>query len=93
VVNKLADLSGVNFVVDNYDLDACGISVDQATDLFIKDASLGAMLQALEDSMPELRFVVRDYGILVTTEHSRAAEEGCEVGDFCRSVANSQKKP
>jgi hypothetical protein len=93
MVNKLADLSGVNFVVDNSGLDTCGISVDQPTDLLIKDASLCAMLQALEDSMPDLRFVVRDYGILVTTVHSRAAEEGYEVGDFVRSDVNAQPKP
>jgi hypothetical protein len=92
MVNKLADLSGVNFVVDTSGLDTCGISVDQPTDLLIKDASLCAMLQALDDSMPDLRFVVRDYGILVTTVHSRAAEEGCEVGDFVRSDVNAQPK-
>jgi hypothetical protein len=43
--------------------------------LQLKEVPLGAALQAIEDQNPPLKFVVRDYGILVTNEHL-AAERG-----------------
>ncbi len=47
----------------------------------LKGISLAAAIQAIEDQYPPLRFVVRDYGILIT-ERERAREEGyftCEA--------------
>jgi hypothetical protein len=92
-VAKFAEMSGVNFVLDVPALDDAGISADQQTDVSIKDAALGAILQAFEDLGPPMRFVVREYGVLLTTDHSRAAEEACRIGEFWQSDSNSEPKP
>jgi hypothetical protein len=44
---------------------------------------VGAWLQVFEDSAPEVRFVVREYGILVTTR-DRVPEGAVRVHDFWR---------
>ncbi len=45
------------------------------------ELSLSAWLQMIEDSVPNLRFVVRDYGILATTK-DRVPEGAISVQDF-----------
>jgi hypothetical protein len=44
---------------------------------------VGAWLQVFEDSAPEVRFVVREYGVLVTTR-DRVPEGAVRVHDFWR---------
>ena len=51
---------------------------------------VGAWLQAFEDSMPDVRFVVREYGILVTTK-DRVPEGAMSVQDFWRRAADKPK--
>lgn len=49
---------------------------------------LGAALQALEDSSPKIRFVVRDYGVLVTTMEL-APPQGISLYEFWKSPSQS----
>jgi hypothetical protein len=42
---------------------------------------MGAVLQAIEDLNPPLRIVVRDYGLLITTE-SAAPQDALRLRDF-----------
>jgi hypothetical protein len=58
--------------------------------LTLKDTSLGATLQALQDVTPGLRFTVRDYGILVTYYGDLPAD-ALSVHDFLRSDAGKEK--
>ncbi len=47
--------------------------------------TVGAMLQALEDSMPDLKIVVRDYGILFVTAQE-VPEGAIRVKDFWKNI-------
>jgi multidrug efflux pump subunit AcrA (membrane-fusion protein) len=58
--------------------------------LELKDTSLGAILQALQDVTPGLRFTVRDYGILVTY-YGELPADALSVHDFLKSDAGKQK--
>jgi hypothetical protein len=55
------------------------------------DLTLGAWLQALEDSVPELVFMVRDYGILVTTR-DRAPRDAETLRQFWRRAKDDKAK-
>ncbi len=69
VVEHLADAAKINF-----QLDSC-IESNLSITISVRSLSLASAIQAIEDKYPDLKFVVRDYGILVTTpEH--AEEEG-----------------
>jgi hypothetical protein len=60
--------------------------------LTLKNAvSLGAILQAIEDDVPGLRFVVREYGILVTWD-SLLPPHALLVNDFWKAAAESAKQ-
>jgi hypothetical protein len=68
-VRFLSDLHGIPFVTD----DAAFKEEDRAkpdapVSLRLENVPLAAVLQAIEDQVRWVRFVVRDYGILVTTE-------------------------
>jgi hypothetical protein len=54
---------------------------DKAVGLMKGELPVGAWLQAFEDAVPDARFVVRDYGILVTTRE-RAPEGSMTVSQF-----------
>jgi hypothetical protein len=60
-------------------------------DLMAGDLPLSAWLQAVQDSAPELRIVVREYGLLVTTV-DRAPPDGLLLGDFLRRAKNEKPK-
>jgi hypothetical protein len=52
--------------------------------LDLKEVPLGAVIQAIQDSIPNLRFAVRDYGVLVTSE-KRLPPHAVLVEDFWKS--------
>jgi hypothetical protein len=54
-------------------------------DLMAGELPLSAWLQAVQDTVPELRFVVREYGLLVTTA-DRVPNDGLLLGDFVRRI-------
>ena len=45
-----------------------GIGTDMPISLSTNQVALAAALQRFEDAYPQLQFVLRDYGILVTTK-------------------------
>jgi hypothetical protein len=63
------------------------VNVETPITFRLKGVSLGAALQAIDDRYENLKLVVRDYGILVTTP-DRAVERGYfPVVDFARDVS------
>lgn len=54
------------------------------------EVPLGAALQALEDTIPQLRFTPRDYGVLVTLE-SRLPPGALRMHDFWKGKAAGDK--
>ncbi len=67
VVRHLEEVAKVSITVDTNTV------ADYTITLILKDVSLAAALQAIEDLCPDLAFVVRDYGLLAT--HAAQAEE------------------
>jgi hypothetical protein len=64
-------------------------SKQERIDLMNGELPLGAWLQAVEDSIPQLMIVVRDYGLVVTTR-GRLPQDAEPVRDFWRR-AKAQK--
>jgi hypothetical protein len=89
---KLGEMSGVNFVLDKSTLEE-SVGADLTADVSIKDAPLAAVLQVIEDLHPPLRFVAREYGILLTVDGSHSAEDACRVSDVWQSDTESKSKP
>ena len=56
----------------------------------MKDVPLGAALQMVEDTTPGVRFVVTDYGILVTADTSEHATRYISVNEFWREQMRYQ---
>lgn len=65
--------SGLRFVLDRQALENDGFPADSPITLDLGEVELGTALQAMEDLHKPLYFVVRDYGILITTESSRSS--------------------
>lgn len=72
VAGYLSEQTGIRFILDSRNLENGGIPDDSPITLTLGELELGAALQALEDLQSPLCFIVRDYGILVTVEDSRA---------------------
>ena len=58
--------------------------------LTLEGTPLGAVIQAIEDQSPQISFVVRDYGILVTTKDSPADLDGISAVDFWRETLSGR---
>jgi len=74
-------LKGVSFrLVENRkgELEKKSLTLD------LKEVPLGAVIQAIQDSIPNLRFAVRDYGVLVTSVN-RLPPHAVLVEDFWKS--------
>ncbi len=79
---SLGKQSGLRFLLDRQALEEEGYALDANFDNpQLDEVELSAALQILEDSHKSLYFVVRDYGILVTTE-SRRSSRMVSVLDF-----------
>ena len=86
VVAYLKDLHRIEIQIDGGALEDAGLNSDMPITLNIKGIRLGAALQLLDDKLRDLKWVVRDYGILVTTPE-RAQEAGyMPVVEFARLV-------
>ncbi len=73
VMSILTDSTGVVFSLQGPALEAAGIATDNPVTVFTSEVPLRAGLQAFEDAYPEIQFILRDYGVLVTTkEYSEA---------------------
>ncbi|MFL5339671.1 MAG: hypothetical protein ACJ8F7_05840 [Gemmataceae bacterium] len=64
---------------------------DTAIELMTGELPLSAWLLAIEDSAPDLRIVVREYGLLVTTK-DRMPEDAVRLREFLRSTAAKPKE-
>lgn len=65
---------------------------DQPISLALTDAPLGSVLLAIEDLYRPLRFVVRDYGLLLTTEDAMG-EDTVTLRDFLKHAEQSKAEP
>ena len=75
-MNYLADLHHIEIQLDEKTLAAAGIAKDWPVTVRLANMTLAAAVQALDDKFgTSWKFVVRDYGILVTTPE-RAEEQG-----------------
>jgi len=75
VMEYLKDKHKIEIQVDGKALAEAGIGTDMPITFDLKPPSLAAALQALDDLIPQLKLVVRDYGLLVTTPE-RARQQG-----------------
>ena len=90
VVEYLKDSHHIEIQLDGQYLREGG--VDESTPLIVnlKGVSLGAAMQYLDDTLGTMKFVVREYGILLTTP-SRAQEAGyMSVVEFARLDAGAE---
>ena len=69
VAEFLSEKSGLRFILDQQNMDEG--AADSPITLKLGELELGAVLQALEDVQSPICFIVRDYGILVTTHDSQ----------------------
>ncbi|MHB1037074.1 MAG: hypothetical protein ACYC35_20635 [Pirellulales bacterium] len=90
VVAYLKDRTKINFVLDRAAFDDMAIGVDTPTTCNFTDVPLGAVLQSLEDTTKYVRFVIRDYGVLVTTDQG-APKGAVFVRDFWTSNPKSSQ--
>lgn len=74
VTVELQKMTGVTFLLDEVGLEAGGVPVDWPITGTFEKTEFSTMLQALQDVHPPLYFVVRDYGILVTSTNKRSSK-------------------
>ena len=67
LMKHLSDTTGIMFSVQRGVLEGAGFTADMPVTFHTNEVPLHAALQAFEDAYPELQFVLRDYGVLVTT--------------------------
>jgi hypothetical protein len=81
VATFLSEASGLRFILDKQALENEGLPNDTPITLRLGEVELGSALQALEDLHKPLYFVIRDYGVLITTE-SNVSYRTVAVRDF-----------
>jgi hypothetical protein len=87
-LQSIVEYLGVTHKI-NIQLDKASVVEDTPITINLKAPSLAAAFQAFDDQCPDIKFVIRDYGILVTTP-ARAREQGyLSVVEFARVGVNS----
>jgi hypothetical protein len=87
VMDFMKEKHKIEIQIDARALEEAGVSADTPMTVDLKGLTLGDLFQAWDDKMPDLKFVVRNYGILITTPE-RAREQGYfPVVDFARLTA------
>jgi hypothetical protein len=86
VMAYLKELRGIDVQIDEASLLKVGArkGAEMPITFNVKGVSLAAALQAMEDKFVPLKFVVRDYGILVTTREHAQEEGFFPVVEFAR---------
>ena len=81
VADYLTDYHKIEFIVDKNDP-----LTDPKMPITIRlnGFPLAAAFQALEDTHPPLHFVIREYGILVTSKNSAVARQGVSAVEYWR---------
>ncbi len=78
---------GLNFrVVSGGEVDL----KNQPIELDLKDVPVGAVIQAIQDTLPDLRFAVRDYGVLVTSKE-KLPPNALLLYDFWKGEGGKQR--
>jgi hypothetical protein len=70
VTNYFSSETGVKFSVHAPALESVGLDETEPITVATNEVPLRAALQAFEDANPELQFVLRDYGVLLTTKEA-----------------------
>jgi Outer membrane efflux protein len=91
IMPYLTDKTGVMFSLQKQALEAAGIGADQPIMLNTSEVPLHAALQAFQDSYPDLQFVLRDYGVLVTTKESSEEHGYAPVLEWSKESAAPPK--
>jgi hypothetical protein len=73
IADYLSKKAELRFILDKQTLEGDGFPAESPITLQLGEVELGTALQAMEDLHKPLYFVVRDYGILITTESSRSS--------------------
>jgi hypothetical protein len=68
VLSFLSDAAGMKFSVQRPALEESGLDPTIPISLSTNEVPLRAALQGFEDAYPDLQFVLRDYGVLLTTK-------------------------
>ncbi len=90
VMDYLKERHKIEIQFDTKALAEAGIKPEMPLTIDLKGLTLGDFFQSLDDREPELKFVVRNYGILVTTPE-RAREQGYfPVVNFARLAAGGE---
>jgi len=94
IIDYLKDYHKFGFFLDKNALAEAGISSDMPISLDIKGVSLAAAMQLFEDQYQGqgLQFVVRDYGILLTTIEQAKAQGYYPVLEYAKLVGK-EKSP
>ncbi len=90
VIAFMSDYHKFPFYLDKKTLGEAGMSSDMPISIGMKGTPLAAALQALEDQNQGMRFVVRDYGILLTTIDQAKAQGYYPVLEFARSTEKAK---
>jgi hypothetical protein len=91
VVDYLKTIRNIEIQLDTEALADSNITSETPITFNLKGVTLGAVLQAFDDQHENLKLVVRDYGILVTTP-SRAEERGYfPVVEFVRLISEGNE--
>ena len=86
----LKELHGIEIQLDEKALGDVGLGNDTKITIELKGIPLAAALQAIEDKYRPLVFVVRDYGILITTLDRVMKEGYFPAIEFARLSAGSE---
>jgi hypothetical protein len=68
VMAYLSSVTGIKFSLQEWALEESGFNADIPISLHTDEVPLHAAMQAFEDAFPGMRFTVRDYGVLLTTD-------------------------
>jgi hypothetical protein len=90
VVTYLSENHIVTFLLDKNTLSDAGIASDMPITMNIKGVPIVAALQAFEDHLQGVQFVVRDYGILLTTIDHAKAQGYVPVLEFVRDISKEK---
>lgn len=75
ILEFLSDHAGIKFSAQRPMLESYAIATDMPISLSTDEVQLLDALQAFEDAYPDLQFVLRDYGVLLTVRES-VGEQG-----------------
>jgi hypothetical protein len=89
VVEYLKDTRKIEIQIDKKSLEDAGLTAETPITFKLKGVSLAGVFQALDDQYRDLKLVVRDYGILVTTPERAISEGYLPVVDFARQGEGS----